>query len=52
MTYAATQPLHATDVASLHDARSGPLFTGLDVVGIIAAIVMALGPLTAYTVGF
>jgi hypothetical protein len=31
--------------------HSRPLFTSLDVVGIIAAIVMALGPLTAYAVG-
>jgi hypothetical protein len=28
-----------------------PLFSGLDVVCIVAAIIMALGPLTAYTVG-
>jgi len=31
--------------------RDEPLFSGLDVAGLIAIVVMALGPLTAYTVG-
>lgn len=29
-----------------------PLFTPLDLAGIVATIIMALGPLTAYALGF
>ena len=35
----------------LRDSAS-PLFTSLDLAGIVAAIIMALGPLTAYALGF
>lgn len=52
MTHVADQSFREDDMAPSSRVRSGPLFSGLDVAGIIAAIVMALGPLTAYTAGF
>jgi hypothetical protein len=30
----------------------GPRFEAIDVMGLVAATIMALGPLTAYTLGF
>lgn len=37
--------------AALPSAGRGQEFSGLDLVSIIAAIIMALGPLTAYALG-
>lgn len=34
-----------------HASRRRGLYTSLDIAGLIAATIMALGPLTAFTVG-
>jgi hypothetical protein len=46
-TYSHDVPLSRT---SAHPARR-PLFSGLDIAGFVAATIMALGPLTAFTAG-
>lgn len=41
----------ATTMTSSYADRH-QLFSGLDIAGLVAAAIMALGPLTAYAVGF
>lgn len=45
--YATTAELHHS-----YPVTDGPRFEGIDLVGLVFATIMALGPLTAYTVGF
>ncbi len=45
--YATTADLHRS-----YPVTHGPRFEAIDLVGFVAATIMALGPLTAYTLGF
>jgi len=52
MTALADHAFHRNETTTTFATESRSLYTSLDFAGLIAAVIMALGPLTAYAVGF